>query len=357
MELFLRKLKRAIEKFFGVSFVVVLLVIIFLFSGAIFLNFKRLSAFCYVYVGDKFSQKYEYQEAINYYKRALELYPGHIKARYNLGNIYVAYEDYDSAIDCYNNVLLYNPNYINARINLGILLAEERADLDSAINEYTKAAQVRIPLINIPLIYDNADYIKKEKAIAYYNMGLAYRDKSLLFNPDSIESRNFLINAVDSYKQSLDLNSKDYDAQYNLALTYHLLDRYSDALGGYCKAMLIAPLNYEAYYNLAVLLRQKKQYSEAADELERAGNLSGLWGDTYKAAFIYEVLNEVSAMAIAQHGFESEKVMERLDKKLGEEAKNIDSPETKAVTVEDLEKALTERIKTSSVCKAYLEGQ
>jgi len=354
MELFWRKLKRTIKKLFGFSFFVGLLIAVFMFSGIIFLNFKRVGAFCYVYMGDRFSQKHEYQESINYYKHALQLYPGHVKARYNLGNIYAAYEDYDSAIECYKNALLYDPNYINARINLGIILAEERADIDGAIDEYTKAVQVQIPFIRIPFIYDNAELIKNEKAIAYYDMGLAYRDKSLLYNSGSDSSRVFLLKAVDNYKQSLAIRPNNYNAQYNLALTYHLLDMYSEALGGYCSAMLLAPRNYEAYYNLAVLLRQKGQYLEAADEFRRAGNLSSFYGETSKAAFIYEVLNEVSTMAIAQHGFESEKVMDRLN--IDKEAKAINEAEIKAVTVEDLEKVLIKRIKTSSVCKDYLEG-
>lgn len=357
MELFLIKLKRLFKKVFGVSFFVGLLIVIFMFSGVIFLNFKRIGAFCYVYMGDKFSQKYKYEEAINYYNRALELYPGHIKARYNLGNIFVAYEDYDKAVDCYQKTLLYDPNYISARINLGIVLAEEKLDIDGAIDQYTKATQIKIPFIRIPFIYDNARLIKKEKAIAYYDMGLAYRDKSLLYDSDSFDSRDFLMKAVDSYKHSLEYNSKNYDSNYNLALTYHLLGLYSEALGGYCKAMLIAPLNYEAYYNLAVLLRQKGKYAEAADEFERAGNLSSIKGDTFKAAFIYQVLNEVSQMAIAQHGFESEKVMDRLNSDLGKEAENINDSESKVVTTEELEKVFIKRIKAGNACKAYLEGE
>jgi len=357
MEIFLLKLKRAFEKLFGVSFFVGLMVVIFMFSGVILINFKRIGAFCYVYMGDDFSQQHKYQKSINYYKRALELYPGHVKARYNLGNIYAAYEDYDSAIECYENALLYDPKYINARINLGILLAEERNNIDAAIDEYTRVVQMQIPFIRIPFIYDNAELIKNGKAIAYYNMGLAYRDKSLLYNSDTFASRDFLLKAADSYKQSLSIKPDNYNAQYNLALTYHLLNMYSEALGGYCHAMLIAPLNYEAYYNLAILLRQKGKYSEAADEFKRAGNLSSFEGDTYKAAFIYEVLNEVSAMAIAQHGFESEKVMDRVNEELGKEAKNIQDSESRALTIDELEKVLIKRIKTGSVCKAYLEGE
>ncbi len=358
MELFFRRLHRAFEKLFGFSFFVGIIVVIFVFSGFLLLNFKRIGAFFYVYKGDKFCEKRMYQEAINYYQHALELFPAHVKARYNLGNIYAAYEDFDSAIECYQNTILYAPNYINARINLGIILAEERAELDVAIEEYIKAVNTKIPLIKIPFIYNNYDSVKNSKAIAYYNMGLAYRDKSLLYDADSIESKELLYKASDAYSKSLDINPLNYNAQYNSALTYHLLNLYSEAIGGYCNAMLIEPLNYEAYYNLAVLLRQKGKYAEAADEFKRAGNLSSYEGSTSKAAFIYQVLNEVSTMAIAQHGYEPEKIMDRLDTDVPDKYEEEDNNyEERALTTEELEKVLANRLKTKSICKAYFEDK
>jgi tetratricopeptide (TPR) repeat protein len=354
MQLFIQRLLKAFKNLFSFTFLIVIIVICL---GLLFFNYKKIESFWYVYEGDKYVRIQDYQNAINAYSKALELYPSHLKARYNLGNIYVSYEDYDSAIECYNTVLMYDPNYINARINLGIILAEEKTDYDRAIEEYRRAAEVQIPIINIPFIFKNASYIKKEKSIAYYDMGLAYRDKSLLYKHDSQASREMLMNAAESYKMSLELDPKSYDTQYNLALTEHLLGFYSEALRGYCKSMIIAPLNYEAYYNLAILLRQRGKFSQAAEEFRTAGNLSSIQGDTYKAAFIYEVLNDVSATAIAQHGFESKKVMDRLDTSLGKEAKSINDPETRALTVDELEAVLLKRIKTASVCKAYLENE
>ena len=132
---------------------------------------------------------------------------------------------------------------------------------------------------------------------------------------------------------------------------------YSDAVEGYCRAMLIDPRSYEAYYNIAILLRQKGKYTEAAEEFKRAGNLSSFEGETSKASFIYDVLNEVSAMAIAQHGDESEKIADRINSDIKKETDDINDPEAKALTVEELEKVLIKRIKTGSVCKEYLEGE
>ena len=52
----------------------------------------------YVYKGDKAFRDMEMQHAIRFYNTGLRYYPQHYGAWYNLGNIYVAYEDYESAL-------------------------------------------------------------------------------------------------------------------------------------------------------------------------------------------------------------------------------------------------------------------
>ena len=66
----------------------------------------------YVHKGDKFLKKHKLQKAINYYNRALQLYPQHYGAWYNLGNIYVVYEDYYSAVDAYEKLLNIIPKWL-----------------------------------------------------------------------------------------------------------------------------------------------------------------------------------------------------------------------------------------------------
>lgn len=304
-------------------------------------------------MGDKEYRRGKYQEAIDHYVKALEIFPKHIKARYNLANIYVVYEDFPTAAEEYQKVLSYDPKYLNARINLGILTAEEFQDYDRAIEEYARVINVKPNFLNIPFIYDNRSQILKAQEIAYYNMGLAYRDKSMLYSSDSLEYNSLLLKATEAYEKALRLNPKNYDAQYNLALTAHLLGLYTDALTGYCKAMLIAPLNYEAHFNLAILLKQKNMYKESFEEFKDAGSLVAYKGYSFQAAQIFSMLNEVSKMAIAEHGYEPEKVVKRLDSEIEKTTLGPDEE----ITVNELEAAIKKRIKTASVCKSYLEGK
>ena len=140
-----------------------------------------------VFKGDKKLNENNLDEAIIYYKKALELYPEHSKAECNLANIYVTVENYNKAIEHYRKALNNNPNMLLCRINLGLILSEQKIDYEGAILEYEKAIKTNLPKYNIPYFYANKETALHNKGVAFYNMGLAYRGKSLLAGDNYIE--------------------------------------------------------------------------------------------------------------------------------------------------------------------------
>ena len=131
-----------------------------------------LNSYYLVYKGDK---EYRHQNlfgAIKYYEKALKLNPRHANAAYNLGNLYAVYEDYQNALSAYNQALKYRPKYVNARIAKGILLSQKFYEFAGAINEYQQAIDNMPHDMNIFLIYNNYQYVRYNKAVAYYNMGI-----------------------------------------------------------------------------------------------------------------------------------------------------------------------------------------
>jgi len=252
----------------------------------------------YVYQGDKQYRKHNTAVAIDKYKRALELYPEHYRAWYNLGNIYVVYEDYFSAVDSYEHALKYKPNFTLARMNLGIVLAEELGDFDGAIKQYDTILKSKRSIFFIPFIFNNLRSTRINKGRAYYNRGLAYKQKAIYISDDIRHlSPNYLSNAIESYKNALKFLKKDYDSTYNLALAYHLSDDYKNAGKNYCNAIDISPMSYEAHYNLAILLREMKLYRASISELEKAALLlSEGHGDFSRTSYVFDILNEVSKL-------------------------------------------------------------
>lgn len=267
-------------------------------------NFNKFISYYYVYEGDKAYKRENLQEAINLYRKALEHNPTHSKARYNLANIYVVYEDYFSASDEYEKVLEQKPRFMSARIDYGIVLSEALLDYDAAIREYRAAINLKPKVIFIPFILNNKKIVKHNTGVAFYNMGIAYRGKSLLMGENTLASKFYLEQARECYREAVAILKNDYDAWYNHALTNHRLGNVKEAGLSYCRAIAVEPFEYEAHYNLAILLRDLRKYPQSLEEFRKAGLLLDVGGDSNKTRYVYSVLNEVNKKLAASPSHE-----------------------------------------------------
>lgn len=297
MKKILRKLleltKNTTVRVISLALFLCLIISAFIFPDFYKEQINKIQSFYFVYQGDKAYKKHEPQNAINNYEKALLLHPKHVRARYNLANLYVAYEDYFSALENYRKALELKPDFMVARIDYAIVLAETTFNYDKAIEEYDTAIKKAPKWMYIPFIIDNKKSYKYNKGVAYYNQGLAWRGKSLRFAKDMFKARTYLINAVNSYENALK-SIKGYDVYYNLGIANQLLGRNYASGKNYCTAIELEPMNYEAHYNLAILLKSMKQYGDSVVEFKNASLLLETNGDVNKTRYIYDVLNEVN---------------------------------------------------------------
>lgn len=315
----------------------------------------KIRGMYYVQKGDKAYRQWKLQKAIDYYNRAVRLYPGHYSAWYNLGNIYVAYEDYYSAVDAYEQAIEHNPKYVVARMNYGIISTEKLGDFDGAINQYNEIIKVKRKLLSIPFVFNNKKSTKTNKGLAYYNMGVAYKQKSVYSGDEWDIKRQYLLKALDAYKNSVKILKKDYDARYNLALTYHLLGDYHEAGLNYCKAIELSPMEYEAHYNLAILLKHLRYYKESLDELEKATSLiTNSDGMSNRQMYVFDVMNEVTRTILA--GAESKSLVEKVDDEpKNQKFNNLTYVHGKLVASEELDKAIIKNFRTCASKKIFLD--
>lgn len=304
-----------------------------------------------VYKGDKELEVYNWQKAIEFYQQGLALYPQHYSAWHNLGSIYVLYEDYGAALEAYANAFKYNPKFMVARMNYGIVSAEKLGDFDSAIIQYDEIIKTKRRVMHIPWVYDNKKSTKMNKGYAFYNKGLAFKQKSLYTDIDDyILRKRYLQEALKAYKSAVKILKDSYEAQYNLALTQHLLGNTREAGFGYCKAIALSPMSYEAHYNLAILLKHLNRYKEAHEELQKAAELiitNDGWSN--RQSYIFDILSEVSRTV-----YESQKnpIVEDLTNSKGAESDtmHITYINGKMVYTEELDKAI---MKNFSTCKSF----
>ena len=64
-------------------------------------------------------------EAISYFKKAIEIRPDYARAHYNLGNAMMQKQKYDKAISSYQMAIALKPNYAQAHDNLKIALSKQ----------------------------------------------------------------------------------------------------------------------------------------------------------------------------------------------------------------------------------------
>ena len=180
-------------------------------------------------------------------------------------------------------------------MNYGIISAEKLGDFDSAIEQYNKIIEIQRKPVYIPFIFNNLRSYKTNIGLAYYNKGVAYRQKAFYTDGEPEEREQNLRKAIDAFKSATKILKKDYDAMYNLALAYHLDKDYNMAGVSYCKAIKLAPMNYEAHYNLAILLSHLKYYKEALKEMQKANSiLTGGNDSTNQSNYLFEVMSDVT---------------------------------------------------------------
>ena len=292
--------KKIFTKTFFIFFVLICSLGVFFHWSWVEKQYDKVIGMYYVYKGDKAYKKMELQQAIDNYNHGLELYPEHYGAQFNLGNIYVVYEDYYSAASSYEKAIEDKDNFTLARMNLGIVSAEKLGDFDGAIGQYRAIIDSSKRLWFIPFVFSNKKSEKINRGLAFYNMGIAFREKSMYLNEDERENATaYLLKSIDAYKNAARILKNDYDTRYNLALAYHLMGDYENAGINYCKAIELKPMDYEAHYNLAILLKHLKMYKEAHGELEKAAMLiSNYKSNSNTSSYIFSILNDVSKILV-----------------------------------------------------------
>lgn len=337
--------KKIFTKTFLIIFVLVCFLLLFFYWGWFEKQYNKVAGMYYVYKGDKAYQKAKLQQAIDYYNKGLTLYPEHYGAQFNLGNIYVVYEDYYAAADAYKKAIEYNKNFTLARMNLGIISTEELGDFDEAISQYKAIINHKGFLWFIPFVFNNTKSERTNRGLAYYNMGVAYREKALYQDGQKEQTHVYLLDSINAYKNAARILKKDYDTRYNLALVYHLAGDYQNAGLNYCKAIELQPMNYEAHYNLAILLRHLRLFREAYNELEKAtilvNNSSEVNSNT--STYVFDVLNDVSKTLVINNQYKY--IIEKVDDE-NSSASGVTYVNGKIVPTDALDRAMLKNFRT-----------
>jgi tetratricopeptide (TPR) repeat protein len=179
-------------------------------------------------------------EAIDHFRRAVQIDPMFVEAQTNLGNFLALQGLRQEAIDHLRQALEIDPMFANAHNTLGNILTDS-GELDKAIEHFHKALQAN-----------------PKSAMTYYNLGRA------------LGKRGDLEAAIEAYREALAINPRDPDAHNNLGLVLQSQGRLQEAVEQFHNALRVEPRYAKAYYNLGKLFAGKGDFSGAVENFRQA---------------------------------------------------------------------------------------
>ena len=181
--------------------------------------------------------------ALQHYRRAVELVPDHRRALLGLANMYGSTQRYDAAAAAWRQFLHHYPDQDEVRLQLADLLSLQGHHRE-ALEEYQKILPHQA-----------------ERALVHGRLGQAYRANGLL---DQAEA---------AYRKAVELAPDSALVYYPLAQLYEKRGQPGRAEQTYQQLLLRQPDHLASLCHLADLLLQRGAEDEAEDHLQRALDL------------------------------------------------------------------------------------
>lgn len=176
-----------------------------------------------------------YPEAVQYYHKALQIYPNYAEAHANLGYAIARQGQLDEAIIHFKTALQLDPQFHEAHTNLGIVYALQGRHRDAL--RHFKAAIT----------------IKPDFANAHNNLGV------------SLKHQGRLEEAIEHFTTALNIDPLSAAAHNNLGMVFADQGRLDEAIAHFHAALTIDPNYTNARRNLQESL-EKRNHSRSAPQ-------------------------------------------------------------------------------------------
>jgi tetratricopeptide (TPR) repeat protein len=235
-------------------------------------------------LGNFFLQNGRTDEAMEQFRKALEIEPRYALAHNNLGAALYQKGRVDEAVTYYQKALEIEPRYAEAHNNLGIVLFQ-KGQVDEAIAHFQKALAIQP---NNAEIYNNFGNALLEKGEA--DGAIRCFQKAVEIAPDfagAQENLGMILfqkgqmdEAIVHYQKAVAIQPVNAEFQYNLGYALFLKGEASGAIAHYQRSLELQPQNAIAGKNLAWILATCPEASvrngrKAVELAEQAARLSG----------------------------------------------------------------------------------
>jgi len=192
------------------------------------------------YISKEYMDMKDYQNAIDYTNRIINIDSTSSRGYYSRGCVYQAIKKDSLALLDYNKAIGLDPEYIDAYYNRA-LIYEQQNEYDQALADFGKVAK------------SNPSYILD----VYKSRGKIYLIK---------ESYD---RAVEEYSKVISLDTINAMAYGSRAEAYHRQQEFDKALIDYSKSISLDSTNIYSYLMRASVYNEKKEYDDAIEDYRK----------------------------------------------------------------------------------------
>jgi len=216
-----------------------------------------------------------YPEAIKHFEKALQIRNGkYDKALLSIGLSYAKLNQYDKAIEYYRKAIELDKNYATAWYNLGIALAKSEK-FDQAEQAYLTALKIKTDYaptwFSLGALYGRMN--QNDKAIDAYVKAISFRPnyrKAQLNLAVRLTFKGQYHRAISLYQEVLKKDPSYAMAWINLGALHYDLNNLDEAEKELHNGMELEPENITALKYMALIQAKKGEYSQAIELLNQA---------------------------------------------------------------------------------------
>ena len=237
----------------------------------------------FLFLGMLQAQSSQIDKAAESFRRAVQIRPDFLEARYNLAYACNLLNRHADAVEHYRAVLAKAPNNLDALNNLASSL-HKIGRRDEAVEAYRALARLSA---HYPLLEHNLSLVLFEMGDRESALEQARRAEQK--TPASAEvflnSGNILIamdrdeEALQAFDRAQQLAPADFQVTNNRAAALRKLGRFPAAIEAARSACVLKPESADAWHNLGLILHDAQQFSEAASVIEKSIGLDARRAD------------------------------------------------------------------------------
>jgi tetratricopeptide (TPR) repeat protein len=284
----------------------------------------------FYYYGMSYAALYEYQNALDYFKKAIQIDSANVTYHFQfgrlllqagftdesieefkccftldstylppsfqLGLLYNAQKKYpDKEVEIFSYLLRQNPNDFFSLYYLGDAL-RRLMFVDSGIVFVQRSIELNPRYYPSLLSFANYNYSKQEykAALEYYQKAAEIRahDKDIIYQTgECLRKLNAFDEAIAKYKEAIAIDSTNATYHAQLGYTYFLMEKFDSSISAYHKAIALDDGNIQYYSNLGIVFKKIhsvqgviQSYQDAAQAMHPE-NISFIFNDL--AAYCY----------------------------------------------------------------------